>query len=56
MNKTQKIVNVCNKLILPLGSLSAKLPSRGPVTATSIPQSPAVHCQYAAPSCGLPTI
>ena len=47
---------MCSKLILPLECLSAMFPSKGPVTATSIPQTPAVHCQYAAPSCGLPTI
>ena len=29
---------------------------KGPVSAIMIPQIPAVHCQYAAPICGLPTI
>ena len=50
------MVNICNKLILPLGFLSAMFPRKGPVSAINIPQSPAAHCQYAAPSCGSPTI
>jgi len=41
----QSKVNLCKKLILPLGFLSAAAPSIGPVSAIAIPQRPAVHCQ-----------
>ena len=52
----QSKVKICKKFIFPFGFLSASAPMNGPVSAIIIPQSPAVHCQYAAPSCGLPTI
>ena len=43
--RMQSKVKFCKKFIFPLGFLSAKTPSIGPVNAINIPQSPAVHCQ-----------
>ena len=43
-------VNLSKKIILPDGFLSDMAPNTGPLSAITIPQSPAVHCQYAAPS------
>ena len=56
INLMQSKVKNCKKFIFPFGFLSASAPMYGPVSAITIPQTPAVHCQYAAPSCGLPTI